>query len=145
MKIFFVHYSDELRNSFGNRKEGWSVFYYHVDEYFNHLKRDKVDCWKYLYFFIEEDNKVTFRNNWLNGFRNGTKPEPTMLAAHELFRPKVIIKTNSEEFEMIYPFKRKFQIKENGQWRKYDKIPEILEALPDIEECLPFKESLKEQ
>lgn len=156
------HLSDEPRASFSAPSDKRPAFYWFNDSYHSHILGDKP-AYQYMYFFIVKPDsgvglfarhgKGDFVSLWADyteylrlrshNEEKGVKHylEPAIVMSFSEMVPSLIGEF-SEDYTLTvtdpeHGNKTSFDLGENGQFRKFVDIPELVALCPDIVSCVP--------
>lgn len=158
------HLSDELRTSFSAPSDKRPAFYWFNDSYHSHILGDKP-AYKYMYFFIVKPNsgvglftrhgKGDFASLWTDYLsyldvrsqyrESGEKRylEPAIVMSFSEMVP-VLTGEFSDDYTLTISG-ASFNLMENGQFRRFDDIPELIALCPEIASSVPIIEPSSEQ
>lgn len=157
------HLSDELRTSFTSANGKRPTFYWFNDTYHSHILGDKPSA-RYMHFFVVKPNSGVklftghgngdFASMWrdhteyrLNRIKNHIKSvapynEPAIVLSFSELVPDFIaeFKGDDHQLSIIRPEGNlvSFNLKENGHFRLFNQIPELVNLCPDIRTAVPL-------
>jgi hypothetical protein len=157
--------SDELITSFISLDWKRPVFYWFSDCYHSHIYGDSAGA-DYMYFFIVNPIKNSeklftrhgngdFASMWADYSQYlETRKESEKQGIRKYLEPAIVYSFSELQPAVVGKFmdgfklwakKATFSLIENGKFRRFDEIPELVDLLPEITSAVPIVEPSSEQ